>query len=56
MLSVEQCKSFLINAGHTDEQTEEIRAHLYQLAEILISGFFAQNGSQHGNKQADRGK
>ena len=39
MLSVEQCKKHLANNDYTDEQIEEIRENLYQLANVFVEEY-----------------
>jgi len=41
MLSFQLCKKYLKNNTYTNQQTEEIRDKLYQLAEILISSYIS---------------
>ncbi len=39
MLSVEECKKYLRNGNYTDEQVEQIRQGLYQLADLFITEY-----------------
>jgi hypothetical protein len=41
MLSFQLCKKYLKNNTYTNQQTEEIRDKLYQLAEILVSSYIS---------------
>lgn len=38
-LSIEQCRKYLKNCEYTDEQVEEIRDSLYQLANVLVDDY-----------------
>jgi hypothetical protein len=40
MLSVQQCKKHLKNCTYTDQQMEEIKTNLYQLADIFVEQYF----------------
>jgi len=51
MLSVEQCKKFIKNSNYTDQQIEEIRDNLYQLAEILVDDYISKKGVKNDNRQ-----
>lgn len=42
MLSVEQCRKYLPSGKYTDEQVEQMRDELYQLADILVEDFLRQ--------------
>ena len=44
MLSVEQCKKYLPAGQYTDEEIEQMRDELYQVAEILVEDFIKQKG------------
>lgn len=50
MLSVQECKQYLPPGRYTDEEVEKIRTSLYQLAEILVSGFIAHKKPQAETK------
>jgi len=39
MLSVEQCKKYIPAGEYTDEEIEQMRDSLYQLAGILVEDF-----------------
>jgi hypothetical protein len=39
MLSIEQCKKHLKNCDYTEQQIEEIRDSLHQLASILVEKY-----------------
>ena len=39
MLSIEECKKYLHNGNYTDEQVEQIRQSLYQLADLFITEY-----------------
>ncbi len=39
MISLEKCKKYLNDNSYTDEELEEIRSSLYQVAELLIDKF-----------------
>jgi len=42
MLSIEQCKKKIKSNNFTDQEIEEIRDSLYQLADILVTDFINQ--------------
>jgi len=42
MLSAEQVKKLLPSGHYTDEQIEEIRDSIYQLATIMVNDYVAQ--------------
>ena len=39
MLSVQECKQYLRKGDFTDEQVEQIRDNLYQLADLFIAEY-----------------
>ena len=51
MLSVEKCKKYLKNSDYTEQQIEEIRDNLYQLAEILVDDYIQKKGAKNDKKQ-----
>ncbi len=44
MLSVEQCKKYLPVGKYTDEEIEQMRDNLYQLADILVEEYLKNKG------------
>ena len=50
MLSVEQCKKYLNSGGYTDQQIEEIRERLYQLARMLIEEYLKTKARKESEK------
>jgi hypothetical protein len=50
MLSLEECKKYLKNGTHTDNQIEEIREKFYQLAEILITEYFKKKEVENNSE------
>ena len=39
MLSVEQCKKFLVENNYENQEVEEIKDCLYQIAELIITDY-----------------
>jgi len=52
MLSVEQCKKYLPAGKYTDEQIEQMRDSLYQLADILVEDFRRQKAMAKDGERA----
>ena len=52
MFSVEECKKCLRKGDFTDEQAEQIRDNLYQLADLFIAEYVKSERTTNGMKQA----
>lgn len=55
MLSIQQGKRYLRNSQYSEQQIEEIRDSLYQLAGILVDNWFKKQNAV-GKKQDDADK
>lgn len=45
MFSIQQCKRYLKNPEYSEQQIEEIRDSLYQVAGILVDDYFKKDGA-----------
>ena len=51
MLSVEECRKYLKKGCFSDNQIDEIKDGLYQLAGILVAEFLKKNKSENSTKE-----
>lgn len=58
MLSIEQCRKYLGDNGSsmTEQEVDELKNLLYQLANVLVDGFLEGKDLKNGDSKTDRSK